>query len=291
MIVLYKCINLRKKLIFSLCLIAFVFIVYRILCFNTVNAENDEVFLPVIMYHSVYGYMPQDYVITPEQLENDMKWLADNGYTSVTAQQIIDHTLNNYTLPQKSVLITFDDGFYNNLSVALPVLKKYKMHAVISIVGRFTDEYAENDPHSDSYSYLTWNDISELTDSGYVEFGNHTYDMHSAIGRRKGCSKMENESDDEYKSALTDDILKLQNEFSQHSHDKPLVFAYPFGCVSKESTDILKEIGFKMTFNCREKGNYITRDPDCLFEIFRYNRNGNYSTEEFMTKITQTIDK
>lgn len=278
-------------LVFTLCLIAFVFIVYRILCFNSVNAENDEVFLPVIMYHSVYGDMPQDYVITPEQLENDMKWLADNGYTSVTAQQIIDHTLNNYTLPQKSVLITFDDGFYNNLSVALPVLKKYKMHAVVSIVGRFTDEYAENDPHSDSYSYLTWNDISELTDSGCIEFGNHTYDMHSAIGRRKGCSKMENESDDKYKSALTDDILKLQNAFSQHSHDKPLVFAYPFGCVSKESTDILKEIGFKMTFNCREKGNYITRDPDCLFGIFRYNRNGNYSTEEFMTKITQTIDK
>ena len=115
----------------------------------------------------------------------------------VTAEKLISYTRGVGKLPEKPVLITFDDGFYNNLSIALPLLEKHDMRAVVSIVGRYTDDYAAADPHADCYSYLTWADISELAASGRVEIGSHTYDMHSRSGLRQGCAKLPEESNDD----------------------------------------------------------------------------------------------
>ncbi|MCQ2469045.1 MAG: polysaccharide deacetylase family protein [Ruminococcus sp.] len=249
------------------------------------KGSDKGAFLPVIMYHSVYGDKPQDYIVTPTQLENDLAWLRKNGYTSVTAEQVIAHTEGKYTLPERSVMITFDDGHYNNLSQALPLLEKYDMNAVISIVGRYTDDYAAADPHCDAYSYLTWEDISVLYASGRIEIGSHTYDMHSSTGRRKGCSIASGESTDDYCKVLRDDLVLLQNEIYAHTGTAPKVFAYPFGCISREGMPVLRELGFDMTLTCREGANYITRDKNCLYGIFRYNRSGSYFTDEFMRKI------
>ena len=103
---------------------AFFFIGRSLLFSSADDSEERGVFLPVIMYHSVHEGAPQDYVVTPSQLEDDLNWLAENGYSSVTAQELVDYTLGKGDLPEKPVLITFDDGFYNNLSLALPLLEK-----------------------------------------------------------------------------------------------------------------------------------------------------------------------
>ena len=238
--------------------------------------------LPVIMYHSVCEKPPADYIVSPLQLESDLIWLKEHGYESVSAQQLIDYTNNTGELPQKPVLITFDDGFYNNLSLALPLLEKYDMCAVVSIVGRFTDIYAENDPHSDLYSYLTWNDISTMLETGRIEIGNHTYDMHSLDTARKGSIMLESESENDDRSILHDDISTLQREIKEHTGMMPVVFAYPFGAVSRSSLPVIRENGFLMTLTCREALNYITHDPQCLYGIFRFNRSGFYDTKDFM---------
>ena len=277
---MYRCFRIKWIAAFF----AAVFIICMISAFSA-KGSDEGVFLPVIMYHSVYNGEPQEYIITPSQLENDLEWLKNNDYTSVTAEQVIAYTEGKCTLPEKSVMITFDDGHYNNLSQALPILEKYDMNAVISIVGRYTDDYAETDPHCDAYSYLTWNDISELVSSGRIEIGSHTYDMHSQNSTRKGCSMAEGESIDEYCTALRDDLSLLQNEIYAHTGLTPTIFAYPFGCISREALPVLRELGFDMTLTCREGANFITRDKDCLYGIFRYNRSGFYSTEEFMRKI------
>ncbi|MCR4862864.1 MAG: polysaccharide deacetylase family protein [Ruminococcus sp.] len=259
------------------------------LLFFTSAGEDSEagVFLPVIMYHSVFDTAPREYTVTPEQLESDLKWLRDSGYTSVTAQQLINYTLGKDGLPERPVLITFDDGYYNNLSEALPLLEKYDMHAIVSVVGRYTDSLAPADPHVPAYSYLTWDDIKQLIASGRVEIGSHTYDMHSISGQRRGCAKLPGESDEEYADTLSADIGLLRTEMHSNTGYVPLVFAYPFGSISRESVPVLRDSGILLTLTCYERPNLITRDPGCLFGLFRYNRSGLYSTEEFMKRITE----
>ena len=290
---MYKCLSFSRliyRLIFALLTIAAcaLFFIAGTAVFSVSAYKSTEkpVPLPVIMYHSVCGKAPSAYTVTPQQLDSDLAWLKNNGYTSVSARQLTDYTRGNGELPEKPVLITFDDGFYNNLSLALPLLEKYDMCAVVSIVGRYTDDYAAADPHADSYSYLTWSDIARLAASGRIEIGSHTYDMHSNSNGRQGCAKLPEESNDEYAAALGTDIGLLKTELLQNCGIIPEVFAYPFGAISRESLPILRESGILITLTCREGINHITRDPDCLYGIFRYNRSGLLTTEEYMAMLT-----
>lgn len=290
---MYKCFGLNRKtrrlytaLVISLCAALFL----AVSCLLSVSAtKNDAIPLPVIMYHSVCEKSPSDYTVTPQQLDSDLAWLNANSFTSVSAEQLISFADGKETLPEKPVLITFDDGFYNNLSLALPLLEKYDMKAVVSIVGRYTDDYAPADPHTDNYSYLTWNDISELAASDRIEIGSHTYDMHSRTNGRQGCAKIPAETDEEYSSALRNDIGLLKTELKQNCGIAPVVFAYPYGALCRESLPVLRESGILMTLTCREGMNFITRDPSCLYGIFRYNRSGLLSTAEYMERITKEL--
>jgi len=273
-------------LIFALC--GAFFAIGRLMFFSSAgNNEEDGIPLPVIMYHSVYSGTPGEYIVTPEQAEADMKWLKEHGYTAVSAAEVIAYTEGRGELPEKPVMLTLDDGFYNVLSDYLPILERNDMCAIVAIVGKYTDEAAPADPHVPSYSYLTWDDIKELNSSGRVEIASHTYDMHSLKGKRRGCVMNEGESENDYRAALSADIGMLQNEVYIHTGSYPEVFAYPFGGISRPSIPVLKSCGIKMTLTCYEKPNIITRDPDCLYGICRYNRSGLYSTEEFMEKLTE----
>lgn len=285
----FFCLLLLDAVIFVLC--AVFFIVGRSF-FSAADSQPEEaVRLPVVMYHSVYGDSPSEYVVTPVQLENDLRWFSENGYKTVTAQQLIEYTQGRGSLPLKPVMITLDDGYYNNLAVLLPLLEKYDMTAVISVVGTYTDNNAAKDPHNPVYSYLTWEDINALAESGRIEFGNHTYDMHSLYSGRTGCSRRSDETEEEYRQALSEDISLLQREFTENTGLTPRIFAYPFGKVSPEGSPVIRENGFLMTLTCREKMNLITRDPNCLFGVGRFNRSGLYSTEEFMKMMTTENDK
>lgn len=287
---MYRCYNLKRflRLLFLDAVIISICSVFFFLgksLFSSAGNKDESVFLPVIMYHSVYGDTPSEYIVTPEQLENDLNWLKKNNYSTVTAEQVINYTNGIGSLPEKCVMITLDDGFYNNLSVLVPLLEKYDMTAVVSVVGSYTDNDAVLDSHNPNYSYLTWEDINELKESGRIEFGNHTYNMHSLKGERIGCSKNESETENDYRKSLSEDISKLQNSFYENINFAPVVFTYPFGRVSRESLPVIRENGFLMTLTCRELPNYITHDPDCLYGIGRYNRSGLYSTEEYMSKL------
>lgn len=292
---MFICFNL-KRFLSLLLLDAFIIVVCFALFFtgkllfsSPVRADGEAaVPLPVIMYHSVREGVPNEYTVTPAQLEADLKWLSENGFTSITAQQLVSFVHENAELPEKPVMITFDDGYYNNLSLALPLLEKYDMHAVVSIVGRYTDDIAPADPHIDTYSYLTWEDISALTASGHVEIGCHTYDLHSLSGGRRGCAIMDGEDEEDYAFMLESDLSLCQHEIKQYTGEMPLIFAYPYGSISRESIPVIKKCGFMVTLTSREGMNYITHDQDCLYGIFRFNRSGLHYTDQFMESMTKS---
>ncbi len=255
---------------------------------NIVPATNgsDEICVPIIMYHSVLESPKKKtkYIVTPAQLDEDLRWLYENGYTTVVMQDIIDYVYEGKALPEKPVMITFDDGYYNNLIYAVPLLEKYGMKAVISVVGSFSDMFSESKDMNPSYAHLTWDDISELAASGTVEFQNHSYGMHSTEPR-KGVSKLKTESSEEYKAIFSADVMQNQEKLSRYSHTTPTTYTYPYGYSSDESEEVLKRLGFLATLSCYEKLNYITHDSDCLYLLGRFNRDSRLSTASFMAKI------
>ena len=237
------------------------------------------------MYHSILKSKSGKYIVNPSTLEDDLKFIKNNGYTTITMTDLINYVYSDYELPEKPIIITFDDGHYNNLTYALPLLEKYDMVAVISIVGKYTDTYTESDEANPNYGYLRWKDINDLMKSGRFEFQNHTYELHNITKNRRGCMKMKGESFEAYKTVLSKDLSKLQQEFSINTGYIPNTFTYPFGAISSDSMDIIKELGFKASLSCNEGINLIIKDPNCLYQLKRYNRPNNLSTACFFNKI------
>ena len=114
--------------------------------------EDEKIFLPVIMYHSILNDSSRvnDYVVTPEMVENDLNYLKEHGYNAVFTEDIINYTKGG-DLPPKPIIITADDGFYNNYTYLVPLLIKYDMKASISIVGYYSEVTDQADPHIPEY--------------------------------------------------------------------------------------------------------------------------------------------
>ena len=79
-------------------------------------AKKDSVKVPILMYHSILRSTNThgDYIITESAFESDLKYLKDNGYTTIVMQDLIDFVCNGKKLPEKPVVLTFDDGYSNN---------------------------------------------------------------------------------------------------------------------------------------------------------------------------------
>ncbi|MBU5451313.1 polysaccharide deacetylase family protein [Acetivibrio sp. MSJd-27] len=248
-------------------------------------AVADSIPLPVVMYHHVlesgkFG----DYVISTQELENDLKYIKEKGYEAILMQDLIDYVNGKKELPAKPILVTFDDGYESNYKYAFPLLKKYNMKAVISVIGYWSELYSTETHKHINYSHLTWEEIKELHDSGIVEIQNHTYNLHS-LENRKGTKMQKGETFEHYSDLLKQDLGKNQELLCKATGVYPNTFTYPFGYVSKESFTIIKEMGFQASLSCEEGMNHITRDPECLYMLKRYNRRHGVGTQAFFDKL------
>ena len=287
---MYKFIIIKKRtaicILTATVLMLATTIIISAMGFASEDEEEPKVRLPVLMYHSILKNPSSagKYVISPDTFENDMKYLKDNGYTSILSDELISYVKNGEALPSKPVMITLDDGYLNNLTYVLPILEKYDMKAIISVVGKYTERFSAEDDHNPSYSHFSWEDINTCIASERIEIANHSYDMHNQ-SPRKGTMKKHGESAEEYEKALCEDILKIQQLLKEHCNITPKIFTYPYGAVSDASVDIIKNLGFEISFGCCEKVNEIARDENSLYLLCRFNRPSGISTEKFMQKI------
>lgn len=248
-----------------------------------VGAVKNGQPLNVLMYHSILNDNNRagDYVITPEMFENDLKYLKEKGYTTIVTKDLIDYVETGKKFPEKSVIITFDDGYYNNYSYAYPLLKKYNMKGVLSVIGYYTEQYSMEKTFNNNYSHVTWQMLKTMSDEGVFEVQNHSYNLHN-LNKRKGILKQKKETDEEYEKMLKDDIVKNQRLLQINSGITPTAFTCPFGAVNDEALRIIKSLGFKVTYGCEEGTNYITRDPECLYELKRYNRTKGFDISKIL---------
>lgn len=251
------------------------------------EAEPAEktVYLPIIMYHEVKPYKAGRDVILPWEFESDLKYLAENHYTTVTMSDLVNYVYHGIPLPEKPIVLSFDDGYLNNYVYVLPLLEKYHMKMVFSIIGKNTDDFTRIPDKNLDYSHVTWSQLNEMLASGYVEVQNHSYSLHKYSSKNVGCKQMSNETDEEYEFRLTADLGKLQEKIKQETGFTPNTFAYPYGSLSPNTDAVLKKMGFKSTLSCKYGLNKITKDPDCLFGLKRIARSHNRSIGKLLKKV------
>lgn len=270
-----------KKFLAALCCAA----VLVTLCAPCAAGEQT-VRLPILMYHHISADPRRwgDYVVSPETLENDLKYLSGLGYVCISLQELVAYTDGRGALPEKAVMITFDDGQRSFSEYALPLLEKYDMCAVAAIVGKYADDYTESGDMNISYAYMGWPELAQLAADPHVELQSHSYDMHS-LDRRKGCSRMSGEDELDFEKIFSADMTLLNGRFREHLGSEPIAFAYPFGIRSPAGKELLLASGCRALFTCDERVNSIRRDPSCLYELGRFNRPNDANRYEFFLKM------
>src|ERR1700682_614106 len=128
--------------------------------------------VPILVYHSV-AENGDALTVKPALLEEHLDYLQRAGFTTVGLQQVIDHEDGRGSLPTHPIVLTFDDGYEDAYSVALPLLKARGMKANFFLISGFLASDAQQRHRESGNSYLLWQEALALLEAG-MEMGSHT---------------------------------------------------------------------------------------------------------------------
>lgn len=189
---------------------------------------------PVILtYHHVArppgGHVSDNLFVTPEDFSWQMEFLKKEKFTVITLDQLRDDLLGRKKAPGRSVVITFDDGFYDNYQNAAPVLKKYGFPAVIFMVSREIRDEGEPATFNNPEAYLSLRELRELKNNG-IEIGSH------ACSHRRLAEIPLEEAERE---------ITESKSFLEKQLNCPIKwFSYPFGSFTENLADFVRKAGY-----------------------------------------------
>lgn len=195
--------------------------------------------LYVLMYHHVVedGGECNDMTVTVSRLKKDLYWIKAHGYQTVLPRELAA----GEPLPERAVMITFDDGYRSNYELLYPALQEEGMKAVISVITCMPD-------HGDQH-YIDWEMCREMTESGLVEIGSHTYALHNldakglvTSGGVNGIQRAPNESYESFQARVLDDIQKSYDLIAENVGQTPTFFAYPFGVTERSALALINSL-------------------------------------------------
>ena len=253
--------------------------------------ESYTANVPVLMYHHIDEEGNDDVNISSELFEAQMAALAEEGYTAVFPDDLAAYVYEGKALPDKPVVITFDDGYLSNYEYAWPILEKYGMKATIFVIGSTignTEHYKDTDyPITPHFSYEQG---AEMVASGVISIQSHTYDMHQwapyedSDQPRENILALEGESEEDYRSLLSADCQKIRQVIQEGMGEASVhVMAYPSGQFDTLSQVTLLENGFDITFTTQVGSNTLIKgQPQSLLGLHRYNMNESVSVEQML---------
>ena len=236
---------------------------------NNMNNMKPVTEIPILAYHKIVPTgtdFESGLLIAEDDFDAQMKYLHDNGFTTLTLDEFYDW-YQGKDVPEKSVVITFDDGFYGTYYIAYPIIKKYEQAATVFCIGKnIKDTTDEWDPKADKDHYIGL-DVIENMRKEYPRFTfeSHTYDMHNKIDGKHPVKVLTYDQ-------MMEDIKK--NERCGFKY-----LAYPWGDHNDTIKKALKDSGYKMAFNYRPFY-YATRDDD-MYAINRIKISGKIKMKDF----------
>jgi peptidoglycan/xylan/chitin deacetylase (PgdA/CDA1 family) len=212
-----------------------------------------SVIVPILLYHHVVGGAPTfDYSISKSQFKDQMVYLYQNGYRTITTSALVQAITTGAELPIKPIIITFDDGNENVYFNAYPILKELGYKGMVLIIAN----------RINAAGFLSTRELLDMVSSGW-EVGSHGM-RHIDLVKDPG--------------ALRDEIGDSKKFIENALNINVDIFAYPFGRANKETMDWVKQIGYSAALglgitNLQEKG--------YLFYLSRREVKSNLTLAEF----------
>lgn len=247
--------------------------------------------LPVLMYHHFEEESTKDTVVSSARFREQITAMAEAGYHAVTIPQVIDYVEQGVPLPKKPVLITMDDGYTSNLTIAGPVLEEMGMCATVFVIGANEGETAYI--HSGEpfwQARFSYEEAAPWVEKGVIDLQSHTFDMHQlasyGFSGRDGVLRMDGESDEAYRQAIAEDSRLFKERRGDRVSTPLLALAYPFGYYDAQADELLEEEGYVVTFTIDDRPNRLfPHDERCLRMLGRINVTDYLSGEALVKRL------
>lgn len=219
-----------------------------------------------LAYHDVEDDNPdQTFVsVSTAHLQQQLAWLREHGYQPISVDQILSAARGGPDLPERAVLLSFDDGYRSFYERVYPLLRAYNWPAVLAPVGVWVDPEpgAQVDfgglpvPRE---RFLTWTQISEMSASGLVEIAAHTDNLHygilanpqgnqqpAAAARLYDAQMGEYENDTQYRQRITTDVQAISQKIKRATGKDPRVWVWPYGTGSGLAAQAIQAQGYSL---------------------------------------------
>ena len=235
----------------------------------------------VLSYHDVRDevakeYAPGQTVVSTQNLKEHFDWLKRKGYRVVSVQDILDAQARRKKLPDKAVLLTFDDGYVSFYEKVFPLLKRYRYPALIALVGSWMNTeaggevaYGERERWSRS-EFMSWEQVNEMIRSGLVEVASHSHDSHhgipgnphgnlqpAAVTRAYRSETRTYENDEAYLARIAGEMRQSAADIFEHTGIRPRVMVWPYGEFNRPLIEAAKAAGMSVTMGLMDGRNTL----------------------------------
>ena len=259
----------------------------------------------VLSFHDIVQEMsittePDD--VSADNLINYFSWLKANGYIVISIQDVINANNGGKPLPDKAIVLTFDDGYKSFYTYVLPLLKAFNYPATLAIVGSWL-EVPENGtvfyagkqvPRS---KFLSLKELKEITSSGLVEIASHTYDLHHGVlGNAQGNdmpalttfeynqSTHQYETEEHYLNRIKSDLIKNNAWIKRHTGTTPRIIVWPYGRYNSVGQQIAKSLGMDIAITLDDGENVELQAVDSIRRIYLIN---NPKIDDFVANLRE----
>lgn len=267
---------------------------YQVLCYHDIfkkSSISDDALVKAYAFNNI-EYISENIVgrhdsdaVELAKLINQFAWLKDNNYNVITVQDLLDAKAGKRELPDKSILLTFDDGYESFYSYVYPLLKAYNYPAVLAIEGSWIAAPAGSlvsygDEKIDRKYFLTREQIKEMSRDGLIEFASHTWNLHyGVLGNPQGnvmpavTTRIYDpktgsyEKDDAYQKRLKYDFDQNSFFIQQLVGKRPRVMVWPFGSYNGIAQSIADRAGMPISMSLDDGVNSVS---DLQTSIKRY---------------------
>ncbi len=236
--------------------------------------------LTVLGYHEIAergeALVPQ-YAVTPTSFVRQMDWLRNHGYRFVGVDDVLAAREGRRPLPPKAVLITFDDGYQSVYAHAWPILKLFRIPAVINVVGGWLEEKGTVDFDGKAlprHRLLSWEELREMRGSGLVEVGSHSFDLHRGIPgnpqgnlqpagttRRYLPDQARYEDEAAYRRRVQGDLERNSALIRRRTGRAPRVMAWPYGRYNEITREVAVRLGMPIGLTLDDGANRPDTPP------------------------------
>jgi biofilm PGA synthesis lipoprotein PgaB len=244
-------------------------IILAILFLMMSPAHAAESFI-TLCYHDIPETPVEKDDISRRDFINQLEYLRSNGYAFVSPEDILAASRGGKALPEKAVLVTFDDAYESFYSYVYPVLRLYNIPAVLSVVSYWID-HPEDSPYK-TKRFMDWRQIRDVSDSGLVTVASHSWGLHklvqaNPVGNVEPAmttfvyfpDQKRYETEEEFRDRLRNDFAKSIDSLTMRTGKRPVVFTWPYGAYNSIGIEEAKKHGFEMLLTLNDGYSRIGR--------------------------------